>query len=96
MLIHIVVWKYRDDIPVSMRKEHVESLRALDGIVDGMHRFEVGSDVLHLDRSYDTGLASAFKDKEALDAYTVHDAHVQVANLGKEISEHVASVDFFV
>lgn len=96
MLIHIVVWKYRSDVAEAMRLNHVDSLKALDGLVPGMTRFEVGRDVLHLDRSYDTGLASAFEDKEALDAYTLHEAHQKVANLGKQISEHVVSVDFIL
>ena len=34
-------------------------------------------------------------DLEALDAYTVHLAHQEVANLGKQIAEKVVSVDFF-
>ncbi|HUF03315.1 MAG TPA: Dabb family protein [Aridibacter sp.] len=96
MLIHIVVWKYRDEIDTEAREEHVASLKALDGIVPGMVRFEVGTDVLHLERSYDTGLAAAFKDRDALDAYTDHQDHVKVARMGKDISAHVASVDFFV
>lgn len=96
MLIHIVVWKYRDDVGEDVRAEHLESLKALDGVVPGMERFEVGTDVLHLDRSYDTGLASAFEDRAALDAYTDHPEHVKVAQMGKRISAHVASVDFFV
>ena len=96
MLIHIVVWKYREDVPDEVRREHVESLKALDGLVPGMHRFEIGSDILKLDRSYDTGLAAAFEDEAALDAYTVHESHVRVASIGKEISAHVASVDFLI
>ncbi|QQS40790.1 MAG: Dabb family protein [Acidobacteriota bacterium] len=96
MLIHIVVWKYSDDVSEDVRAEHVAALKALDGLVPGMARFEVGTDVLHLERSYDTGLASAFEDRAALDAYTDHPEHVKVAQMGKRISAHVASVDFFV
>ena len=94
MLIHIVVWKYREDVPDNIRAEHISSLRALDGLVEGMLRFEVGPDILHLDRSYDTGLAAAFTGLEALEEYTVHDSHQKVASMGKTISAHVASVDF--
>ena len=94
MLIHIVVWKYREDVPENVRSEHIASLRALDGLVPGMIRFEVGSDILHLERSYDTGLAAAFTGRASLDEYTVHKAHQKVAAMGKTISVHVASVDF--
>lgn len=96
MLIHIVVWKYRDDVEENVRAGHVAELKKLDGIVSGMIRFEVGSDILDLDRSYDTGLAAAFSDRDALDRYTEHEEHLKVAALGKRISRHVASVDFLL
>jgi hypothetical protein len=54
----------------------------------------VGFDTLGLPRSYDTGLVAVFRDRAALDAYTVHPEHVMVADFGRSISEHVASVDF--
>ena len=47
-----------------------------------------------LPRSYDTGLVAVFRDRAALDEYTVHPDHVKVASFGREISAHVASVDF--
>jgi len=47
-----------------------------------------------LPRSYDTGLVGVFEDRAALDAYTVHPEHVKVAEFGRSISAHVASVDF--
>jgi hypothetical protein len=54
----------------------------------------VGFDTLQLPRSYDTGLVAMFRDRAGLDTYTVHPEHVKVANFGRNISEHVASVDF--
>lgn len=96
MLIHLVVWKYRDDVSQEVRDDHRSKLKALEGLVPGMMRLEVGADVLGLDRSYDTGLSAAFDDKESLDAYTVHERHAKVAALGKTIASHVVSVDFYV
>ena len=90
-----MVWKYKEDTSEDARAEHVAKLRELPRIIPNIERFEVGRDVLHLDRSYDTGLTSAFADRDALDFYTVHEAHQEVAALGKEIAEHVVSVDFF-
>ncbi len=95
MLIHIVVWKYKESTSTEAREEHISKLRALPAIIPNIESFEVGSDVLQLDRSYDTGLTSAFSDLEALDFYTVHEAHQEVAAMGKEIAEHVVSVDFY-
>ncbi len=94
MLTHIVIWKYRAEVQEAERREHVARLRALSSIVEGMVSFDVGFDVLRLPRSYDTGLVAVFRDRAALDAYTLHPEHVTVATMGRELSEHVASVDF--
>ena len=77
-----------------MLRDHIERLRALPAIIDAVDYFEVGSDVLHLERSFDTALVSHFRDREALEIYTVHPEHQKVAAFGKEIAERAVSVDF--
>ena len=94
MLTHIVVWKYRSDIEQIVREEHVARLRRLASIIPEVESFSVGFDVLNLPRSYDTGLVATFRDRAALEAYTIHPEHVLVADLGRNISQHVVSVDF--
>ncbi|HEX5885684.1 MAG TPA: Dabb family protein [Pyrinomonadaceae bacterium] len=94
MLTHIVVWKYRADIEQFAREEHVNLLRSLRRIIPEIQSLSVGFDSLHLPRSYDSGLVAVFADRAAFDAYTVHPEHVKVAEFGRSISEHVASVDF--
>jgi hypothetical protein len=94
MLTHIVVWKYRSEVDQSERQEHIRRLQSLSEIIPEVESLTVGSDVLHLQRSYDTGLVATFADREALDAYTVHPEHMKVADLGRGLSAHVVSVDF--
>ena len=94
MLTHIVILKYRADIEQAVREEHVAHLRRLPAVIPGIVSFNIGFDVLGLPRSYDTGLVAVFRDRAALDAYTVHPEHIIAANFGRGISEHVASVDF--
>jgi len=94
MLTHIVVWKYRADVEQELREEHVARLRRLSSIIPEIESFAVGFDTLLLARSYDTGLVAVFRDRAALDAYTIHPEHIIVADFGRSISEHVASVDF--
>ena len=94
MLTHIVVWKYRAAVPQAAREDHIARLRSISGVVPGIESFSVGFDIVHLARSYDTGLAAVFRDRAALEAYTVHPEHVKVADLGRSLSDHVASVDF--
>ncbi|HET6647704.1 MAG TPA: Dabb family protein [Pyrinomonadaceae bacterium] len=94
MLTHIVIWRYRKDIEREVRADHVALLRGLVGTIPEIVSFSVGFDMLHLPRSYDTGLVAVFQDRAGLEAYTIHPAHIKVAELGRSISEHVASVDF--
>ena len=94
MLTHIVVWKYRSDVEPETRQQHVERLQALTAIIPEIRTLLVGFDTLFLPRSYDTGLVATFADRAGLDTYTVHPEHVKVAEFGRSISEHVASVDF--
>ena len=94
MLTHIVVWKYRADVEAFAREEHVKLLSNLAAIIPEVKSLSVGFDTLSLPRSYHTGLVATFADRAALDAYTVHPEHVKVAEFGRSISEHVASVDF--
>lgn len=94
MLTHVVVWKYRADVEQEVREEHVRLLRNLKSVIKELESLAVGFDVVKLPRSFDTGLVAAFRDRAALDAYTVHPEHIKVAALGKTISEQVASVDF--
>ncbi|MBA2378416.1 MAG: Dabb family protein, partial [Blastocatellia bacterium] len=53
MLTHVVCWKYKAETTEAERREHVERLRSLSELVPGIKSFEVGSDVLGLERSYD-------------------------------------------
>jgi hypothetical protein len=94
MLTHIVCWKYKAEVDSSARSKHIEGLRALTGVISEIVSFNVGADILHLERSFDTGLVAVFADRDALDGYTDHPEHQRVAAMGREISETVVSVDF--
>jgi hypothetical protein len=94
MLTHIVIWRYKDEIEQAVREEHVKMLRGLAAVIPDLESLEVGFDVLRLPRSYHTGLVATFKGREGLEAYTVHPEHVKAADFGRNISAHVASVDF--
>jgi Stress responsive A/B Barrel Domain len=94
MLTHIVVWKYRADVEQLVRDEHVRMLRSLTSLIKEVQSLAVGFDVVKVPRSFDTGLVALFRDRAALEAYTIHPEHIKVAEFGSTISEQVASVDF--
>lgn len=94
MLTHIVCWKYKTETTAAQRAEHIAKLRNLPNVIPNILSFNVGRDILHLERSFDTGLVAIYPDRDALDFYTVHPEHQEVVNLGKQIAEKVISVDF--
>ena len=94
MLTHIVIWKYKSEVEQEVREEHVRMLRALPPVIEEIKSLSVGFDVVKLPRSFDSGLVAVFRDRAALEGYTIHPEHIKVAAFGKTISEQVASVDF--
>ena len=94
MLTHIVIWKYKPEASEQQRRAHVEQLRGLRGLIPEIRSFAVGGDVLKLPRSYDTGLVATFDDRAGLEAYDRHPEHRVAVQIGRAVSEHVASVDF--
>ena len=94
MLTHIVCWKYRPETTEAERQDHVARLRALPDLIPNIISFNVGSDILHLERSFDTGLVAVYPDREAFDHYNDHPDHQAVAALGRQLAEKVVSVDF--
>jgi hypothetical protein len=94
MITHIVCWKYKAETTAEEREGHMARLRALPEVIPDIDSFNVGSDILQLERSFDTGLVAVYPDRAALDFYTDHPAHQEVAAIGKRIAERVVSVDF--
>ena len=94
MLTHIVCWKYKAETTPEMRVDHRAKLMALPRIIQNSISFNVGEDILHIERSFDTGLVALFPDRASLDFYNDHPEHQKVAAIGREISEKVVSVDF--
>lgn len=95
ILIHIVCWKYKDGVSNEQRELHRARLRALSHLLPAITRLDVGGDILHLERSFDTALVVEFDDIEALNAYDSHPEHRAVVAIGREIAERVVSVDFY-
>ena len=95
MLTHIVCWKYKAETTQEQREEHIAKLKNLPNVIPNIESFNVGFDILQLERSFDLGLVAVYPDRDALDFYTEHETHREVAKMGKEIAERVISVDFF-
>ncbi len=93
MVVHLVSFKYRQDVDEAARQDHRARLKALADI-EGILDFKVGADFVRSPRSYDTGIVVQFRDRAALDSYATNPRHVPVAKLGRDLSESIIAVDF--
>ena len=93
MITHIVFFKLKVPIPDNMNKA-AETLRGLDGKIDVLRSLEVGTDLLHTERSFEVALTATFDSLEDLEIYRADPVHVKVADYMKEVSVRIASVDY--
>ena len=96
MLVHIVMFAFKDENKES-NLAHVKSmLEALPNAIESLKSMEVGIDVSKSERSFDLVLTSTFEDQEGLSAYAVHPAHLEVVNVIKEVTTMAKVVDYLV
>lgn len=93
MITHIVFFKLKVPTPENAKKA-AEVLRGLDGKIDVVKSFEVGTDLIHNKRSFDIALSATFDSMEDLQTYRDHPEHIKVAEYIKEASVRIASVDY--
>lgn len=93
MITHIVLFKLKDRSPESVART-ATVLRDMEGKIDVLRHLEVGTDVLHSERSYDIALYTKFDSMEDLNAYQVHPVHKLVIEHMLSVREASVSVDY--
>jgi hypothetical protein len=79
MIRHLVLVKFRKDLPPGEKEGVLAQLSALQQVIPGMAAFEHGPNVSPegLDRGFGHGFICYFIDEQARDLYLVHPAHAQ-------------------
>lgn len=93
MITHIVFFKLKDRSQQSVGKAK-DILLGMKGRIPQLRHLEVGSDVLHSQRSFDIALVTKFDSLEELDAYQKHPMHVEVAKYMTSVRESAIAVDY--
>lgn len=93
MITHIVMFKLKDNSAENVAQT-VQILRNMEGKIDELISIEVGTDILHSERSYDIALVTKFESMEALAAYQVHPVHQKVIEHMTQVREASVSVDY--
>lgn len=81
MVKHIIVWKFKDEVEnkAARAKEIKTALEGLVGVIDGLLEMHIHIDPL-ASSSGDVSMDSTFESEAALNAYSIHPAHVAVAD----------------
>lgn len=96
MLVHIVMFEFKEENKES-NLAHVKSmLEALPSQIESLKSMEVGIDISKSERSFDLVLTSTFDDQAALNAYAVDPAHLEVVSVIKEVTTVAKVVDYVV
>ena len=91
MFTHVVLFKLKDSNDLETA---VSTLRSLEGNVPTLKSIEVGTDVIHSQRSYDIALITRFDDLAAYQVYADHPNHLPVMDYMKSVVESAVAVDF--
>lgn len=94
MLVHIVMFAFKEENKEANLIQVKEMLEALPSHIESLRRMEVGIDIGKSERSFDLVLTSTFEDQAGLNAYAVHPAHLDVVSVIKEVTTMAKVVDY--
>jgi quinol monooxygenase YgiN len=100
MLKHIVMWKLKEHAEGNDKQENAklvkEKLEAMNNLVPGMLKLEVGISLGADATANDVVLYSEFEDENALAAYQAHPEHKAVFPFIGAVRETRNAVDYFI
>jgi len=94
MVVHIVMFRFRDEEKEANIRRVKEMLEALPEKIPSLRSMEVGVDFSRSERSMDLVLTSTFDDRAGLEEYRIHPAHQEVVALIKEVTQESRVVDY--
>jgi hypothetical protein len=94
MLVHIVMFAFKEENKAENLRTVKEMLEVLPQKIPSLLSMEVGLDMVQSERSFDLVLTSTFKDREGLSVYAVHPAHLEVVSFIKAVTSAAKVVDY--
>ena len=97
MVKHIVFWRLKE-MPAPQREQALREIKAgfeaLQGVIPGLLRIEVGVDFLRSAESSDFSLYCELESRAALDVYQAHPAHQAMVPLVRDVRIERRVVDY--
>jgi hypothetical protein len=94
MVVHIVMFAFKEENKAVNIAKTKEMLEALVEKIDGLKSMEVGVNFTDSERAMDLSLYSTFDSKEDLVSYATHPAHLEVVSFIKEVTTASKVVDY--
>ncbi|MCW8953964.1 MAG: Dabb family protein [Sulfurimonas sp.] len=94
MIVHIVMFRFKDENKKENIKEVSSKLNALVELIPTLNSMEVGVDFSRSERAFDMSIYTTFDSKEALSEYAVHPEHLKVVELIKSVTLESKVVDY--
>jgi len=94
MIVHIVMFKFKEENKAENIARIKQMLEALPKKITAILSMEVGVDFCGTERAMDLVLTSTFESLEGLQTYTVHPEHLEVVSVIKEVVEMSKVVDY--
>ena len=94
MIVHIVMFNFKDENKAENIAKTKVMLEALVAKIEPLLSMEVGIDFNGSERAMDLSLISTFETKAGLSEYATHAAHLEVVAFIKEVTELSKVVDY--
>jgi len=94
LIVHIVMFKFKEENKTENINKAKEMLNALTEKIEPLLSMEVGVDFSQTDRAFDLSLYSTFNTKDDLSTYATHPNHLEVVSFIKEVTEVSRVVDY--
>lgn len=98
MIKHIVLWKFFETANGKTKAENLHEaislLYSMKKLIPGLLSFECRENCTDYSGSWDLALVCVFENKELLDLYQNHPAHVEVKKFLSTVRDQRAVVDF--
>ncbi|HHE05628.1 MAG TPA: Dabb family protein [Epsilonproteobacteria bacterium] len=94
MLVHIVMFKFKEENKNANIIQAKQMLENLMGAVPSLRSMDVGVNMIPSDRAMDLSIIAVFEGKEGLDAYDVHPEHQKAVAFIKSVVEYSKATDY--
>jgi hypothetical protein len=94
MLHHVVLMKFKPEIPDDDIDRLEQMLDALPNRIIEIQTYEFGRDIVRSERSYDFALLAGFANLDAMQRYQTHPDHQKVLTHIRGMCEDIRAVDF--